>query len=168
MQRVIRKSKESDIEAIMAIIADAQAFLRSCGVDQWQDGYPTAEIIANDIAAGHSYVLEQQGVVVATAVISTAGESTYSTIEGRWLNDNPYVVVHRLAVSASVQRTGAARELMLYAQNIALESHLADLRVDTHADNLVMQRLLSDLGYRYCGIITLESGSLRRAYQLTL
>ena len=42
------------------------------------------------------------------------------------------------------------------------------IRIDTHADNLPMQAALKRLGFNYCGIIYLEGGSQRQAYQLSL
>ena len=35
-------------------------------------------------------------------------------------------------------------------------SRCGHLRMDTHGDNTVMQRLLTKLGFRYCGIIHVE------------
>ena len=78
----IVRAELSDIDAIMACIADAQRFLARLGVDQWQDGYPTREIIEQDILRGESFVMTEDGEVIATAVISFAGEPTYSVIEG--------------------------------------------------------------------------------------
>ena len=167
-QREIRRSELSDVSAIMELIADAQQFLRSCGVDQWQDGYPTAQIIEQDIALGQSYLCVEQGRVVATAVLSAAGEPTYSTIEGRWLNENGYVVVHRLAVSAAATRRGLARVMMSYAEEFAKSMGLNDIRVDTHRDNKVMQHLLERLDYQFCGQITLQSQAKRLAYHKVL
>lgn len=165
---IIRKSKLDDIAAIMEIVADAQALLRSQGVDQWQDGYPTVDVITKDIANDDSYVLEDEGIVIATAVISFAGEVTYNSIDGAWLNDNDYVVVHRLAVRNSALRGGLARQMMLYAEKLALECNISDIRVDTHSDNKAMQSLLTSLGYALCGKITLLSGAPRIAFQKPL
>lgn len=165
---IIRKSNREDLPAIMAIVADAQALLRSQGVDQWQDGYPTEKIIAGDIANDDSYVLEDEGVVIATAVISFAGEVTYNSIDGQWLNDNDYVVVHRLAVRNSALRGGHARQMMLYAEELALQRGVNNIRVDTHSDNKAMQSLLTSLGYTLCGKITLLSGAPRIAFQKLL
>ena len=164
----IRKSDRVDIPTIMEIVADAQSLLRSRGIDQWQDGYPTADIIAADISRSESYVLECEGVVVATAVISFAGEVTYNTIDGQWLNSNDYVVVHRLAVRNSALKCGLARQMMLYAEALALDNGVTDIRVDTHSDNLAMQSLLNSLGYTLCGKITLLSGAPRIAFQKPL
>ena len=165
---IIRKSKLDDIAAIMEIIADAQSLLASRGVDQWQDGYPTVDVITKDIANDDSYVLEDEGVVIATAVISFAGEVTYNSIDGQWLNDNDYVVVHRLAVRNSALRGGLARQMMLYAEKLAHERNISDIRVDTHSDNKAMQSLLTSLGYTLCGKITLLSGAPRIAFQKLL
>ena len=162
---VIRDSQPSDIEAIMECIADAQALLAELGVDQWQDGYPTDEIIRQDIARGESFVLEQGGRVVATAVISLAGEPTYSTLEGGcWLNDEAYVVIHRLAARADA-RGGVAKRFFAFAEALANEHNVLSIRVDTHTDNKIMLHLLSALNYTRCGTITLTSGAKRVAFQ---
>ena len=161
----IRRSNMGDISAIMEIIADAQSLLASRGVDQWQDGYPTADIIAQDIAKSESYIIENDGVIIATAVISFAGEVTYNSIDGAWLNDNSYVVVHRLAVRNSALRSGLARQMMLYVEELALQSGVNNIRVDTHNDNIAMQSLLNNLGFVFCGEITLLSGAPRIAFQ---
>ena len=157
-----------DISAIMEIIADAQSLLASRGVDQWQDGYPTADIIAQDIAKSESYIIENDGVIIATAVISFAGEVTYNSIDGAWLNDNSYVVVHRLAVRNSALRCGLARQMMLYTEELALQRGVNNIRVDTHNDNMAMQSLLNNLGFVFCGEITLLSGAPRIAFQKVL
>lgn len=165
---MIRKGNTNDIPAIMEIIADAQSLLAGRGVDQWQDGYPTADIIAQDIARAESYVIEIDRSVAATAVISFAGEVTYNSIDGAWLNDNSYVVVHRLAVRNSVLRSGLARQMMLYAEELALQRGVNNIRVDTHNDNIAMQSLLNNLGFVFCGEITLLSGAPRIAFQKVL
>ena len=162
---IIRRSQLSDIEAIMECIADAQALLASLDVDQWQDGYPTQSIIREDIARGESFVLEQQGRVVATAVISLAEEPTYATIEGgSWLSDDRYVVIHRLAARAEA-RGGVAKCFFNYAEALGNEHNVFSIRVDTHTDNKIMMHLLSAMNYTRCGIITLTSGAKRVAFQ---
>ena len=42
------------------------------------------------------------------------------------------------------------------------------LRVDTHRENHIMQHLLLKFGFRYRGIIYLQNGDERLAYQLIL
>ena len=78
------------------------------------------------------------------------------------------MVVHRLAVRNSALGSGLAQTMMLYAETLALDSGVTDIRVDTHQDNLAMQSLLDRLGYTLCGAITLLSGAARIAYQKEL
>ena len=42
---------------------------------------------------------------------------------------------------------------------------IPDLRIDTHADNKVMQKLITAYGFDRCGIIYIDDGSPRIAYQ---
>jgi len=44
-------------------------------------------------------------------------------------------------------------------------SQCPNIRVDTHQDNVVMQRILEKLGFTYCGIIFVTNGTPRLAYQ---
>ena len=164
-----RKGADGDLERVMEFVADAQNWFRQQNVDQWQDGYPTREIILNDISGNENYVVELNGVAVATFVISFAGEPTYAEIKGRgWLNENRYAVVHRIAVADECRRKGIACEILHYAEELSAEQGVTDIRIDTHRDNMAMRSLLKKLGYTHCGRITLTSGAFREAYQKVL
>ena len=87
-------------------------------------------------------------------------DPTYAKIEdGQWLNDEvPYGTIHRLASAGD--RRGVASEVIAWC----LE-HCESLRADTHADNKIMQHLLEKNGFVRCGIIHVEDGTPRVAYQ---
>ena len=160
-----RKGSLSDLDRIMELVVDAQDWFRRQGIDQWQDGYPTREIISSDLQSEVNYLVEYKGVVVSTAVISFEGEPTYAEINGRgWLNDNKYAVVHRIAVADECRRMGVAMEILHFAEELCAERGVADIRIDTHRDNLAMRSLLKKMGYSHCGRITLISGAYREAY----
>lgn len=165
-----RKARENDLPRIMEIIASAQNFLHECGVDQWQNGYPDIDTVLADIRRGNSYVIDDDALgTVATAAIIFDGETTYSSIrQGAWLNDNPYAVVHRMAVDGNCRRTGLASLMMNCAERLCTERRLNDMRIDTHRDNHAMQTMLARTGYCYCGTILLRDGSERLAYQKIL
>ena len=42
---------------------------------------------------------------------------------------------------------------------------ISNIRIDTHRDNRIMQKLISRSGFSYCGIILLADGAERLAYQ---
>ncbi len=134
--------------------------MRASGnMEQWSDGYPSADVIAHDIAAGWSRVMEASGHIVATFCMMTEPEPTYAAIAGQWLNDTPYITLHRVASDGSI--SGVFARAVAYALQFC-----SNLRVDTHADNHPMQRAIIAAGFCYCGTITLNDGSSRLAYQL--
>lgn len=160
-----RKGRADDVERIMELVSEAQEWFAKQGIDQWQDGYPTREIIENDIVGANNYVIEYNGIIVATSSIAFDGEPTYSTIyKGAWPNSNDYAVVHRIMVANSMKRKGIAREILAFAEGLCVERGVSDIRIDTHHDNVAMRTMLKRLGYSHCGRITLTSGAPREAY----
>ena len=120
-----RKTTEKDLESVITIIDEAKEFLKNNNIDQWQNGYPNKEVILKDIENDNSYVLEDNGEIIATTVVSFD------------LNSRSY------------------RELRC-------------MRIDTHKDNKTMQRLILKNGYEYCGIIFVEDGTERLAFEKEL
>ena len=162
----IHKSRIEDIEKMMCVIHEAQESMHANGIPQWQDGYPNEEVISWDIQTGNSYVLVEDGNVIGTAYIVAGYEPNYDYIEeGKWLNDHPYVVVHRIAISKDYKGKDCARQLMVFAESVAGMHHLHDIRIDTHHQNLPMRKFLSKLGYHACGTVYLKNGDKRIAYQ---
>lgn len=164
-----RKSTKLDLPRIMEIITAAQLYMKESGIDQWQDGYPNEESITSDIESGESYVLEEDGRVIATLYLSFDGESDYDTIyEGQWISDEKYAVVHRVAVDNNLKGNGIAGKLFDYVEEICLEKGIYDIKIDTHRDNKSMQRFLEKKGFEKCGIIYLEDNSERIAFEKLL
>ena len=166
-----RKSELRDIPEMVGIINDAVAFLRDSGVNQWQDGYPNEAVLKNDIALGRSYVLTDGGSVVGTVVLSFEKDHCYDDIDGKWLNDEPYAVIHRSAVSAKARGKGCGRRLYEECERLAAQNGFMNIRVDTHRDNKVMNTMLTQYGYTMCGTIfvdTAEFDAIRNAYQKIL
>lgn len=52
-----RNSTKQDINRIMDIIKQAQAYFKEQGINQWQNNYPNTEVISKDIDSENSYVL---------------------------------------------------------------------------------------------------------------
>ncbi len=162
----IRLAKTEDIPAMMQCIRDAQARLAAAGIDQWQDGYPNNEQLAKDISVGDSYVVLDQGDVIGTVCICFSGEPNYLEIDGTWHHEAPYVVLHRIAIRDSHLRQRLAERIFKYAIQLAIDKDVRLFRVDTHLDNMAMQHLLKKLNFEYCGIIKVQGGGLRNAYDL--
>ena len=163
---MFRKAKLDDVNQIMKIIVQAKEYLKSQGIDQWQDGYPSKEVIENDIKNNVSYVVEDEGRVIATAMISFDGEKDYDQIyEGKWISNSDFVVVHRVAVDDDFKGRGIAGKIIDEAEKMSITRGVKSIEMDTHRDNLSMQKLLKKNGFEYCGIIFLEDGIERFAFE---
>ena len=156
---IFRQAGERDLERAVAIMNDAIRRLGEDGVDQWQHGYPNAERLMCDVKEGIGYVLtEDDGEIVAYGAMVFTGEPAYAEIaDGRWLtSEGDYAVVHRMCVAEQKVGKGYGRRFIAEAERVASQSKRS-MRVDTHADNKVMQHLMPSMGYTYCGIIYFES-----------
>lgn len=184
----IRKATYNDIPRIMEICDEARSIMRSNGnMTQWTGGYPSEETIRADIDGGVGYVVwdgeeDSVGHVVEEAVGDALGtavgvhshvgkavgyfalipdiEKTYIEIEGgQWIDDDaPYCTIHRLG-STKTSR-GVARACFEWSWG-----QCRSLRIDTHEDNGIMRHCIEKFGFAYCGVIHLEDGSPRLAYQ---
>ena len=163
----VRPSRMEELEDLLEIVECGRAALAARGVPQWNDGYPNRETVLADLRKNVSYTVTLDGKPIATAVILLDGEPDYNEIkDGRWLQDGPYVTVHRVATHKNATRTGAATRLILEAERIARERGFSSVRIDTHRQNLVMQAFLERNGFTRCGVIHLRrSGAERIAFE---
>jgi len=161
MQKMeIRHTSLEELNQVMNIYDHARQYMRQNGnQNQWINGYPDIELITKDIEEMRSYVCVDDGQIEGVFCFTIGIDPTYIKIyEGAWLDDQPYGVVHRIA-SASHKKGVAS-----FCLEWCLEQ-CNNIRIDTHEDNYVMHNLLLKNGYQRCGIIYLESGAPRVAYQ---
>lgn len=161
MERVVRKANFEDINDIMSVINAAKEIMRHSGnLHQWDNGYPSEAVIESDIQKNCGFVVENDDKIVGYFAFLPSPDPTYAKIyEGEWLDDKqPYHIIHRIASYPDVH--GIFNYIMDYCF-----SHDANIRIDTHRDNKIMQHNLQKHGFTYCGIIYLASGDERLAYQ---
>lgn len=164
-----RKSEKCDIDEIMKIIKQAQIYFKENGIDQWQNNYPNPDTIKNDIDNGVSYVLIKDDKIVGTTVISFDGESTYNHIyDGQWLSNEKYAVIHRIAINNDYKGMALSSKIINYTEEICRERNVNSIKVDTHKDNISMQKLLEKNDFKYCGKIILNDGAERIAFERIL
>ena len=105
--------------------------------------------------------------VIAYGAVVFDGEPAYDAIDGQWLTDEPYVLVHRIAVADGERGRGVAAEFLHRVEALASERGVKAFRIDTNFDNRTMLRLLERTGFSYCGKVVYRSGE-RLAYEKRL
>lgn len=164
---IFRKAKPIDADRIMEIIEQNKAEMWRNGNHQWDENYPARVHIDDDIKKGVGYVLDDNGLVVAYAAVVFTGEPTYKDIDGKWLSDQPYVVVHRLCVALNQKGRGLAKRYMREVESMSKARGVLSCRVDTNYSNPAMLHIIQKLGYTYCGEIVYNHGN-RKAFEKLL
>ena len=158
--RTIRKASTDDFTIVSNLIEQGKAkMIKTGNPNQWSANYPAESTIRRDIAQGDCYLLYECGKPIATFVAKAGPEQNYHRIDnGSWLDDQPYYVIHRVASLEGVH--GVMADIINYCS-----AFTSSIRIDTHADNRPMQASLIRLGFVYCGIIYVENGDSRLAFQ---
>ena len=159
MSYEIQTAQAENLPEILQIYAQAREFMRQTGnPNQWMTHHPAESILRNDIREQKLHLCVDNGEILGVFYYTQGIDPTYVRIfEGSWLNDEPYGVIHRIAVCRHGKGVAA------FCFDWALQQ-CPQLRIDTHRDNLPMQKALKKQGFTRCGIIYLESGDQRIAY----
>ncbi|KAB7666479.1 GNAT family N-acetyltransferase [Bacillus sp. B1-b2] len=163
----LRKATMQDIPAIMEIIREAQSYFKENEINQWQNNYPNHSTIEKDIENAYSYVLvDNNNTILATVSISFDSDTNYEQIiNGSWLTNEAYAVIHRLAVKNTVKGQGISSIVLREIENMCHKNNIPSIKVDTHEQNTSMQKLLQKNDFQYCGIIFVADQSPRVAFE---
>ncbi|BDR54965.1 histone acetyltransferase [Bombiscardovia apis] len=189
-QRWLRHATLEDVPAIEEIYARARQVMAEAGnPEQWGTKYPFPEMIEADIRNGNTYLLVDDAALDSEAAAASTYEPpeleevhgeheriigifsffdgidpTYVEIDGAWLDDDPYMTIHRMAASGLGKK--AAADMLSWCMR-----HHANVRVDTGPKNYAMQHILEANGFTRCGIIGVHDDRdpnmepIRLAYQ---
>ena len=157
---MIRYAKENDLPEILRIYEYARGFMARTGnPNQWTGGHPREALLRDDIAKRQLYVLENETGLHGVFAFIVGDDPTYAVIErGAWRSSAPYGTIHRIASDGQIHGFLQSAVDFCWQQ-------IPHLRIDTHADNRVMQHLILKCGFTQCGVIRLENGDPRIAYE---
>lgn len=166
MAEKIRKAEKNDIPEISIIIDQAKAFLKVQEIDQWQNGYPSENEINNDVENNEGYVLLVDNKIAGYAYLNIGIDDAYEKITGgNWGNKySNYAAIHRLAVSNQYRGQGLAKKFIELLIAELVERDIFDIRIDTHPENKIVQKMATDLNFKFRGEVIYEGK--RKAYQL--
>ena len=156
----IVETKLSDMKVIEPIYAYAREYMRQTGnPNQWKDNRPLLSVLKRDIENGNSFLIKEECEICGVFSFIKGIDSTYLKMkEGQWLNDEPYGTIHRIASN------GKIKGILKIALDFGL-NQVENIRIDTHKDNKVMIHLLEKYGFKRCGVIIVDDGTDREAFQ---
>ena len=93
-------------------------------------------------------------------------EETYNKIyEGKWISEEPYGVVHRFCVNLDLKLERKGSKLFNKIEELLVTKGIKSIKIDTHEENKSMRKTLLNNGFIYCGIIYVNNGEKRVAYE---
>lgn len=159
----IMQATMADRDQIIEILKHGrQMQIESGNSHQWDANFPPISQVEADIQTKAAYkcVDKATGDIQAVFSLFHRPDPTYKSIDGQWLNDEPYVTVHRIASSGRVSGVGQ------YCLASVVDKY-ANVRIDTHKDNAPMRHILAKLGFQAVGTIYLANGDPRIAYHFS-
>ena len=162
-----RKAEKAETSEIWIILQQAIIRRKNDGSNQWQDGYPNSEVVKNDIENDYGYVLTEGKNVIGYCAILINDEPEYQKIEGKWLTNLDFVVIHRLALTENYLGKNLSKMIIGFVEEFAKSKDIYSIKVDTNHDNIPMMKIFEKSGFNFCGIVHFR-GSPRRAYEKVL
>lgn len=154
---MIRKGRIEDIDTIIKMIANTVKVMKRENNDQWDEKYPSPDIIKEDIRTGALYVLEEGTRVTGTITIDNKEPAEYHEIP--WRKEGPAYTFHRLTVNPDKREKGAASQLINFAEKIAIKNNIPYMKVDTYSLNFKAQNLFEKNGYQKAGELFFQGKS---------
>jgi GNAT superfamily N-acetyltransferase len=137
----IRRAVEEDVSDVLAVLAEATAWLRTKGIVQWPDRFPRS-VIAAALDSGGLFVATEGSAIVATVTLLWSDPSF-------WGDRDDAGFVHRLVVRRS--HVGLGRTLLEWAADQVRSKGRSYVCLDCLGTNERMRRYYEDLGFRLVG-----------------
>lgn len=153
---MFRKATENDIESVTEIyrlIHDEEEAGRA-SIGWKREIYPTKETAKEALKSGDLFVLEEEGIVVASARINQNQVNEYALADWEYpASDAEIMVLHTLTVSPKHSGKGYGRQFVSFYEDFAKKHGCRYLRIDTNEKNEKARKFYRKLGYKEVGIV---------------
>lgn len=161
-----RKAVKNDAKDIFEIIEKAKIYFKNNNINQWQGPYPSIETVYEDINNQNSYVLSIDKKIVGISAILFDDDKNYKIIKnGKWLTNGRYATIHRIATDTEYKNKGIASNIIKFTEQLCRQNNIRSIRIDTHVENIAMRSLIEKNDFKYCGIVNVEDGTQRLAFE---
>lgn len=153
---MIRKAVREDVPVVAQIYEQIHDEVEK-GVSKvgWVRGvYPTPGTAQRAFEKGELYVAEQDGRVVASAIINHEQVDCYKGVAWKHeCEDSRVLVMHTLSVSTDFLRQGIAGKFLEFYEELAAQTGCLELRIDTQEQNQIAREMYKKFGYEEIGTV---------------
>lgn len=156
----------NELNECYAILNSGRNFQREQGFIQWDDEYPTLDLVKKDIEKHIGYVFKINDKIAAYMAITFDIEPAYNEIDGVWRRNEKYCVVHRMAIHSDFRNQGLTTKIFKSVEELSKEKDVYYIRIDTDFPNKRMQHVFIKNGFEECGVINFKGP--KKAYDKIL
>lgn len=157
MEELFRIAVMEDLPFVSELFNKAVLGIIKEGIFQWDERYPTQEILKKDILNGEMYVLTKGKAVLSAVVLNESQDDQYTAGDWKYRQEKT-AVIHRLCVNREYQHRGVGRETILSAEEVLKEKGYTSVRLDAFLENPYALRLYEKLGYSRRGEVMFRKG----------
>jgi GNAT superfamily N-acetyltransferase len=151
-QMNIIKAQKQDFDKVLELVSEIIKDMEIKGNPQWDENYPTKEILFHDVEEGALFVMVNNGRFIALCALTENEEPQYVGI--KWQDKDAIALeIHRIAVHPHWQKKGIARKLFEFAEEHAQKNGYTSMRLDTYCKNSRMIKIIEQRGYKRTGEI---------------
>jgi len=156
---MISQPNELEIDQIFELFIECKEDLMKQGIYQWDDVYPTIDVIREDIRHQCIHTLKIDDEIAG--VISFDGNDCEEYKSVDWINKNAdFAVVHRLCVRPKYQGRGIALKLMQFVNEACKQDRYKTIRLDVYSGNQRAIEFYRRLGYQIRGEVSFPRRTL--------
>ena len=135
-----------DLPEILDLVAACTEKMQSNGNFQWDDTYPTPEILLKDIEESTLLIVLAEHEIIGILALTIKEEPQYNDI--MWKDEGGRALeIHRMGVHPKWQEKGVGKILFDYAEKYGRKNGFSSIRLDTYCENERMIKLIEQRGY---------------------
>jgi RimJ/RimL family protein N-acetyltransferase len=150
LKELIRAAIYNDLEVIASLAKVVRSDMVSKGLNQWVGDYPNIDNFRSDLDKGGLFVLVEADKIVGSCSILKENDIAYKEVV--WNGKNA-LVIHRILIDPTYQGKGFGKEMVNFAYKKVLDEGYDSLKIDTHPDNIKMQKMLKGLNFEFRGYL---------------
>lgn len=150
----IRLAEDHEINTIMELYKAVVKEMNANGLFNWDEKYPSKEIVEKDIKNKCLYVFEEEGTIVALSAIDEKADEVYKCVH--WHEKTSFFSFHRIAVHPNFHGRGYAKKIIAFAEELGKKRGYKSMRIDAYCKNEKAIGLYEKLGYERVGEVLLR------------